>query len=189
MIQTETLKERQQEICVDGQVDFVTGTLPNHNFEKKLGYVANRIHNAIRPVVFTKDKHYSNYMETLEGKNLPVPHCIVGTPGFEIVKELLDACTKTPIIVEKETFGYTDWKEIFGLAEDIDEFVIYGTVNPICPFAQAVILRACYPNKKITMDFGGCGFMADENGDETKCREAVKYILKMQQIDVINEDK
>ena len=71
----------------------------------------------------------------------------------------------------------------------IDEFVIYGTVNPICPFAQAVILRACYPNKKITMDFAGCGFMADENGDETKCREAVKYILKMQQIDVINEDK
>jgi len=39
------------------------------------------------------------------------------------------------------------------------------------------------------MDFAGCGFMADENGDETKCREAVKYILKMQQIDVINEDK
>ena len=189
MIQTETPKERQKEICVDGQVDFVTGTLPNHNFEKKLGYVANRIHNAIRPVVFTKDKHYSNYMETLEGKNLPVPHCIVGTPGFEIVNELLNACIKTPIIVEKETFGYTDWKEILGLAEDIDEFVIYGTVNPICPFAQAVILRACYPNKKITMDFAGCGFMADENGDETKCREAVKYILKMQQIDVINEDK
>ena len=101
MIQTETPKERQQEICVDGQVDFVTGTLPNHNFEKKLGYVANRIHNAIRPVVFTKDKHYSNYMETLEGKNLPVPHCIVGTPGFEIVNELLNACIKTPIIVEK----------------------------------------------------------------------------------------
>lgn len=179
----------KQEICVDGQDDFINGALPNPNFEKKLGYVANRIRNAERPVAFTKDKHYKNYLETLEGKNLPVPHCIEGTPGFEIAKELLNACTKTPIIVEKETFGYIDWKEIFGLAEDIDEFVIYGTVNPICPFAQAIIIRACYPNKKVTMDFAGCGFMPDENGDETKCREAVKYILKMQQIDVINEDK
>ena len=88
----------KQEICVDGQNDFINGALPNPNFEKKLAYVANRIRNAERPVAFTKDKHYKNYLETLEGKNLPVPHCIEGTPGFEIAKVLLDACTKTPII-------------------------------------------------------------------------------------------
>ena len=70
--------------------------------------------------------------------------------------------------------------------EDIDEFVIMGTVNPICPTANAVILRALYPNKKITIDFAGCGFMPDDSDSETLCKEATKYVLTMQQIDIIN---
>lgn len=179
----------KQLIIIDGQIDFDTGALPNPNFHAKLGYVCDAITNAELSVVYTADTHDKDYMETLEGKKLPVPHCIKGTEGHKIIPALLNAATKTPIIVEKNTFGYTGWKEIFGTAYNIDEFVIMGTVNPICPTANAILLRAAYPNKKITVDYAGCGFMADENGDETKCREAVKYILKMQQIDVINEEK
>lgn len=178
----------KQLIVIDGQIDFDTGALPNPNFHSKLGYVSDAITNAELPVVYTEDTHDKDYMETLEGKKLPVPHCIKGTEGHKIIPALLNAATKTPIIVEKNTFGYTGWKEIFGTADNIDEFVIMGTVNPICPMANAILLRAAYPNKKITVDYAGCGFMADENGDETFCRAATKYVLTMQQIDVINAD-
>lgn len=177
----------KQLIVIDAQKDFIDGALPNPMFKSRLDYVATAISNAERKVVFTRDTHFNNYMETLEGKNLPVPHCIQGTPGHEIDKTLLGATKDEPIVVDKFTFGFTDWKDIFGDAEDIDEFVIMGTVNPICSSANAVILRALYPNKKITIDFAGCGFMTDEKGDETFCREATKYVLTMQQIDVINE--
>lgn len=177
----------KQEICVDWQEDFETGALANPALKERREAAKNRIRNAERPVIYTLDTHDENYMNTLEGQKLPVPHCIKGTPGHKIVQELLDASTQTPIFVEKNTFGYLDWKKILGDAEDIDEIVIWGTVNPICPVAQAVILRALYPNKKITVDFAACGFMADEKGDETFCREATKYVLTMQQIDVIND--
>ena len=58
----------KQEICVDGQIDFINGALPNPKFEQKLAYVANRIRNAERPVAFTKDKHYKNYLEHIKMK-------------------------------------------------------------------------------------------------------------------------
>ena len=62
-----------------------------------------------------------------------------------------------------------------------------GTVNPICPVANAIGIRALYPNKRIIVDYAGCGFMADDKGDETFCRAATKYVLNMQQIEVIND--
>lgn len=177
----------RQIIGVDNQIDFETGALPNPKFVETLEYRVNLCKNAERPVVLTADTHTEEYMETLEGKKLQVPHCIKGTEGWKQTQAILNAC-KNPIIVEKTTFGYDKWKEIFGLAEDIDEFYIFGTVMPICPMAQAIGLRMAYPNKRIVVDFAGCGFMADENGDETFCRAATKYVLNMQQIDVINAD-
>ena len=179
-------EDEVQYAVIDAQPDFIDGSLGNANFKAKLGYIAEKIRNAVRPVAFTQDTHDENYANTLEGKNLPVPHCIKGTPGHKVAAELLSVLTKTPILIEKYTFGFTGWKEIFGDAEDIKAFYIMGTVNPICPVANAIGMRALYPNKRIIVDFAGCGFMADENGDETFCREATKYILTMQQIEVIN---
>jgi nicotinamidase-related amidase len=71
----------KQLIVIDMQKDFIDGALGNEGAKNAIPYVAEAIKNAERPVVFTRDTHYENYMETLEGKNLPVPHCIVGTPG------------------------------------------------------------------------------------------------------------
>lgn len=170
----------KQLIVIDMQKDFIDGALGNEGAKNAIPYVAKAINEAERPVVFTRDTHFDNYSETLEGKKLPVPHCIEGTEGHKIVPELINSTTKTPIVIDKYTFGYTDWKNIFGMADDIDEFVIMGTVNPICPTANAVILRALYPNKKITMDFAGCGFMDEQDKD------LVKRLMAMQQIEVIN---
>lgn len=175
-----------QYVVIDAQPDFIDGSLGNANFKNKLGYIADKIRDAKRPVIFTQDTHDENYLNTLEGKKLPVPHCIKGTPGHNVASELTDVLTKTPIFIEKNTFGFTGWKEILGTADDIDVIYIMGTVNPICPVANAIGFRALYPNKRIIVDYAGCGFMADGNGDETFCREATKYVLTMQQIDVIN---
>ena len=175
-----------QYVVIDAQPDFIDGSLGNANFKAKLGYIAEKIRDAKRPVIFTQDTHDENYANTLEGKKLPVPHCIKGTPGHKVASELTIVLTKTPIFIEKNTFGFTGWKEILGTADDIDVIYIMGTVNPICPIANAILLRAAYPNKKITVDFSGCGFMPNEVGDEFHCREATKYVLTMQQIDVIN---
>ena len=84
----------KQLIVIDGQIDFDTGALPNPNFHAKLGYVSDAITNAELPVVYTADTHDKDYMETLEGKKLPVPHCIKGTEGHKIIPALLNAATK-----------------------------------------------------------------------------------------------
>lgn len=162
------------------QKDFVTGVLANEGAKAAIPLIVEKIQNAERPVIFTRDTHFENYMETMEGKKLPVPHCIEGTDGHKIVPELL-AVAKYPVIVDKYTFGYTHWNEVIGMPElnGIDEIEIVGTVNPICPLANAIIIRAFYPNMKITMDLNACGFMADED------KEVVCRVLAMQQIDVI----
>ena len=176
-----------QYVVIDAQPDFIDGSLGNANFKNRLGYIADKIRDAKRPVIFTQDTHDENYANTLEGKKLPVPHCIKGTDGHKVAKELTSVLTKTPIFIEKNTFGFTGWKEILGTADDIDVIYIMGTVNPICPVANAIGIRALYPSKRIIVDYAGCGFMADDKGDETFCRAATKYVLNMQQIDVIND--
>lgn len=184
---TPNIGPKTQVIGIDNQIDFITGSLPNPAFAEKLGYCAEILKKAILPPVLTADTHDKNYMETLEGKKLPVYHCIKGTAGWEQHPIIMNACNKTPIIVEKTTFGYDKWKEIFGLAEDIDEFYIFGTVNPICPTANAIGMRMAYPNKRIIVDFAGCGFMGNTPEEIEFCKKATKYVLNMQQIDVIND--
>lgn len=186
-MELELNENKIQYVVIDAQPDFIDGSLGNANFKAKLGYIAEKIRDAKRPVIFTQDTHDENYANTLEGKKLPVPHCIKGTPGHKVASELTSVLTKTPIFIEKNTFGFTGWKEILGTADDIDVIYIMGTVNPICPVANAIGLRALYPNKRIIVDYAGCGFMADDKGDETFCRAATKYVLNMQQIDVIND--
>lgn len=170
----------KQLIVIDMQNDFVTGVLANEGAKNAIPLIAEKIQNAERPVIFTRDTHFDNYMDTMEGKKLPVPHCIEGTEGHKIVPELL-AVAKNAIVVDKYTFGFTHWNDVLGMPElnNIDEIEIVGTVNPICPIANAIILRAYYPNMKITMDLNACGFMGEED------KEVVRRVLTMQQIDFV----
>lgn len=165
-------------ICIDMQNDFVTGALPNEGAKKAIPYIKEHISD-FDGVFFTRDTHYSNYSETLEGKYLPVPHCIENTNGWEIVDELKQFA-KITNVVNKNTFGYMMWRDFFKVVgitiKEDDVITIMGTVNPICPLANAIILRATYPNNEIVMDFKGCGFMDESDKD------VVKRVLDMQQI-------
>ena len=97
-------------IVVDMQNDFVTGSLANPAAEKIIPNIVEKLKaKDYTYLIFTRDTHQKNYLETQEGKNLPVEHCIEGTKGWEIVPELQEF-TKNAFIIDKPTFGYKDWK-------------------------------------------------------------------------------
>lgn len=180
-------KSRKHLIIVDMQKDFLTGTLPNKGAVAAITEV-RKLFDEADTVVFTRDTHQKDYLNTLEGKNLPVTHCVEGTDGWEICDELKDLVGKKPgTVVNKVTFGYLKWKELYeALGIEIgpeDEIWICGTVNPICPAAQAVITRATWPDNIIKMFFPACGFM--DLGDGVDYVAATKAVLKMQQIEVV----
>lgn len=173
-------------IVIDMQNDFVTGSLANPAVQEIIPAIKNKLEsNEYKYVIFTRDTHDKNYLESQEGKNLPVSHCIAGTDGHKIIPEL-EPFTKNALIIDKPSFGYTRWSE--SLSEYFDdvfpedypeEIELCGTVTSICVMANAVILKALYPEIKITVDTKAC---ADLNSE---AQAAAISVFKSQQINVI----
>lgn len=111
-------------IVVDMQNDFIDGALGTKEAAAIVPKVEEKIRNFEGKVFFTRDTHETYYLETQEGKNLPVPHCIRGTAGWQI-REELDALRKTEPI-DKETFGSTD---LAGELTMIDEDEGIGSIT------------------------------------------------------------
>lgn len=124
----------------------------------------------------------AGYLATLEGKNLPVEHCVEGTDGWMIDNRLMEVLDGNCTFVNKPTFGSFDLSEI--IAEDfenkqLDEIIICGFVTSICVLANALILRAKFPNTQITVMKDLCACVTNESHDATL------KVLEMQQIEVI----
>ena len=190
-------------LLVDAQNDFITGTLKNDFAKAKVPTIAHKIHYWDGGIIATHDAPFNKlqcqsnwppmegkpYEETLEGQKLPVPHCIKLTEGYEIQKDILAELQKKNedgkhlfFSVDKYTFGKIDLPEyIKSLNIEFNEIEIWGFVTTICVLANAVILRAAFPNMKITVD-ASCIADMDEEG-----QKAAILCLKRQQIDVINE--
>ena len=131
----------------------------------------------------TLDTHYNDYEKTLEGKKLPVMHCIEGTDGWRLDEQLEDVLIGKATFVNKPTFGSYDLVGIF--EEDFgkvgpDEITLVGYDLSICVLANAVLLRAKYPNVKIVVKTNLCGDV-----DEAAFNAAIK-VLQMQQIEIEN---
>lgn len=177
-------------IVVDTQIDFITGALANKEAQKRLPNVVNKIIEAQKKnyeVILTQDTHYDNYLETLEGKKLPVPHCIVGTDGHKIVKEVRDIL-KAPSYTSKRTFGDLDIGRFleemaYDNEENVDEIEIIGFVSSICVISNALILRASFPNVPIIIDASCCAGLTKEDHD------AAMTVAQCCQIDVINWER
>ena len=125
-------------------------------------------------VFFTRDTHETWYLETQEGKNLPVPHCIRGTEGWQIRKEL-DALRKTDPI-DKETFGSTDLAaDLLALHEDeeIGSITLVGLCTDICVISNALLLKATLPEVPIYVDAACCAGVTPESHENAlKAMEA-----------------
>ena len=130
-------------IVVDMQNDFVTGCLGSKEAQAIVPDMVKFVEDFDGTILFTKDTHEENYMETQEGKKLPVPHCIKGTEGWEIIGELRPFADKA-VIFEKPTFGS---KELAAyIAKDApDEVTLIGVCTGICVLNNATLIKAFAP--------------------------------------------
>ena len=151
-------------IVVDMQNDFIDGTLGTKEAVAIVPKVEEKIQNFDGKVFFTRDTHETYYLETQEGKNLPVPHCIRGTDGWQIRKEL-DVLRKTEPI-DKETFGSTDLAgELVTINEDeeIGSITLVGLCTDICVISNALLIKASLPEVPICVDAACCAGVTPES--------------------------
>ena len=141
---------------IDYQNDFVDGALGFPGAENLDGKIAAKI-RAYGPgrVLFTRDTHFENYLETREGKNLPVVHCVKGTFGWEVYGETAKALAEVDAkAIDKLVFGMdvTDPATAAVLPEAADEIELVGLVSNICVVSNAVVLQSKYPEATIIVD-------------------------------------
>jgi len=178
-------------VFVDVQKDFVKGGKlafgypTEDNLQKIVDYaeLCADDDDADCKIYATRDTHNTDYMKTLEGQKLPVEHCVEGTDGWQIVDPLMDVLLGKATFVNKPTFGSYDLADI--IVEDFgkdgpEEIIICGYDLSICCLANAVLLRAKFPNVKITVRTDLCGDV-----DKAAFDAAVK-VLQMQQIETAN---
>lgn len=137
-------------IVVDMQVDFITGALGSKDAEAIVPNVLEKVRNFDGKVIFTRDTHFDNYMDTQEGEKLPVPHCIKDTDGWQICDELQPFAET---VIDKITFGSVELPRILeSFGEPIEEIELCGLCTDICVISNAMILKATFPEVKISVD-------------------------------------
>lgn len=166
-------------VVVDMQNDFIDGALGTKEAEAIVPYVKKVIEDFDGKVIFTRDTHFENYMDTQEGKNLPVPHCIKGTDGWQIRAELDALRNSEPI--DKLTFGSKDLVDVLKAEGDIDSVTFVGLCTDICVISNAMVVKAFYPEIPLTVDAKGCAGVTPES------HERALNAMKMCQINIINE--
>ncbi|MDI9518570.1 MAG: isochorismatase family cysteine hydrolase [Bacillota bacterium] len=166
-------------VVVDMQNDFVSGSLASSEAKLIVDNVVNKIKNFDGKVLYTKDTHGDDYLETMEGKKLPVKHCIKDTWGWEIIDEI------KPLIeggvIEKPTFGSEKLIEELKKIENIESVEIVGLCTDICVISNALLIKASFPEVKIVVDASCCAGVSVES--HTNALNAMKVC----HIDIINE--
>ena len=161
-------------IVVDMQKDFIDGALGTKEALAIVDNVKAKIAEYEKQggqIIFTRDTHQTNYLETNEGKNLPVEHCIEGTDGWELWDGL-----EVPgaICINKPTFGYLGWKEY-----DLEEVELVGLCTDICVVSNALLIKAMYPEIKVKVDASCCAGVTPES------HAAALTTMRMCQVEVI----
>lgn len=164
------------------QNDFISGSLGNEETVKIVPMVQEKVRYYRQqgfPIIFTRDTHKENYLETKEGENLPVEHCIYGTDGWEIVSQLEVEGAK---VIDKPTFGSTELpkyigEEYPGMDLDIE---LVGVCTDICVISNALLLKASYPESNITVDASCCAGVTNQS--HNNALEA----MKMCHIKIVN---
>ena len=144
-------------VVVDMQNDFVSGALGTKEAVDIVPYVVGRVVEAVNAgwdIVFTQDTHTEDYMDTQEGKNLPVPHCIRGSEGWAIIPQLQEYTAGRPC-VEKPTFGSVHLANMAACCE-YEEIELIGLCTDICVISNAMLLKAYLPEVPIAVDAKCC---------------------------------
>lgn len=166
-------------IVIDMQNDFIDMALGTKEAQAIVPNVKAKIgeyQNEGNRIIFTRDTHGDDYLNTAEGKKLPVPHCIKGSKGWQIADGLYaDGCE----IIDKPNFGWLGWDKS-GLENSADYTIeIIGLCTDICVVSNALIIKTMYPDAKVVVDSACCAGVTPET------HTAALETMKMCQIDVI----
>lgn len=171
-------------VVVDMQNDFIDGALGTREAVAIVENVRNRIDRYLEngdAVLYTRDTHTENYLQTQEGKNLPVVHCVKGTPGWEISdKVYVEGCA----VVDKPSFGSLELPAmVSAAAADViapESIELVGLCTDICVISNAMILKAAFPETTITVDASCCA------GVTPKSHENALNAMRICQIQIID---
>ena len=167
-------------VVVDMQNDFISGSLGSSEAQAIVPRVKEIIESFDGKIYFTRDTHLENYMETQEGKNLPVMHCIKNTHGWEIEDSLAPYAS---LVIDKPTFGSTALaKELVkeNSLEPIEEIMLVGLCTDICVISNAMLIKASLTEARVVVDASGCA------GVSVQSHKNALEAMKMCQISVIN---
>lgn len=152
-------------IVVDMQKDFIDGALGTKEAEAIVQPVIDKIAATPKANVYaTQDTHRANYLDTQEGENLPVPHCIKGTPGWALEPRIA-AMIPPDHVVEKPSFGSVALAErIAAIAAGRDiEIELVGLCTDICVVSNALLLKAFLPEVPVAVDARCCAGVTPES--------------------------
>ena len=161
-------------IVVDMQNDFIDGSLGTKEAEAIVENVKRKIaeyQQAGDEIIFTRDTHQDNYLDTNEGKHLPVVHCVEGTQGWKIADGL-----EVPgaIYINKPQFGFLGWKDY-----QLEEVELVGLCTDICVVSNALVIKAAYPEIKVSVDAKCCAGVTPES------HKAALLTMKMCQVEIV----
>ena len=186
------MKTKRVVVFVDVQNDFVKGGAlaygyPSNDIVPRIADYAKHCCDEGDFIIFTMDTHDEDYLATLEGKKLPVPHCIEGTHGWELAPAIKEVIYGNPLqnirTFTKTTFGCQALPQAVKDVRDerggLDEIVVCGLMAEICVLANVVLLRTSFPNTKISVKAELCGSVSKED------YEASMRMFNALQIEVI----
>lgn len=172
-------------LVVDMQNDFVTGTLGTKEATQIIDNVVNKIKQSIKhddSIIFTKDTHYEDYLNSNEGQNLPVEHCIKDTNGWNIIPEITSIMDLNPYkVYNKITFGSSELAKdlLEGKYDHIEEFEIIGLCTDICVISNALIIKAFRPEIPIIVDSSCCaGVRVESHMNALNAMRMCQIIIK-----------
>ena len=168
-------------LVIDMQKDFIDGALGTKEAQSILPAVIEKVRSFDGDVIFTRDTHFDNYMETQEGRNLPVPHCIKGTPGWELAPELekLRQERNAPVF-DKLTFGCKDLPAYLAehYPEGLESAELIGVCTDICVISNALLVKVFFPELPVSVTASLCA------GVSPQSHENALEAMKMCQIRV-----
>jgi nicotinamidase-related amidase len=168
-------------IVVDMQNDFIDGSLGSAQAQSIVENVREKIaaytrdHNRI---IFTRDTHDENYLQTQEGRNLPITHCVIDSEGWQISSKLH---VENALVFDKKSFGSPELARYVQTLSGICEIELVGLCTDICVISNALILKAFLPEAAITVDASCCAGVTPES------HRTALAAMKMCQIQIIGE--
>lgn len=155
--------EEQVLIVVDMQNDFIDGALGTAEAEEIVDAVARTIREFSGEVIYTRDTHFEDYLKTQEGRNLPIPHCIKGTEGWQIHERLEVLRNDGQKIFDKNTFGSVELAEYLKEKNALKRVVLVGLCTDICVISNALLIKAYLPETEVAVIESCCAGVTPES--------------------------